>query len=162
MTLAVNHLVGFGVGAVEASGPWTPAQLFAAGQTGCWFDVSDLSTLFVERTGGGTTPASVNGPVGTVRDKSGGGFHWQALTDSGRPTLRQSGPRYYLEFDGVDDVLWHMNASSYQSATMDVFLGVRFTGATGGVFFGCPEHQVHWRDGKRLIVNQDQWPRGIS
>lgn len=69
-----------------------------------WYDVATLSSLYVEKSAE-TTLASVGGPVGTVRDLSGGGNHLRAPTDAARPTLRNSGALYWLEFDGVDDVM---------------------------------------------------------
>lgn len=72
--------------------------------TGAIWDISDLSTLFVERTGASaTTAASVNGVVGTVIDASGNGWHLTAPSDAARPILRQAGSLYYLEHDGTDD-----------------------------------------------------------
>jgi hypothetical protein len=41
---------------------FSPASLFSNGEEGGWYDPSDLSTLFEED---GTTPASVDGPVGS-------------------------------------------------------------------------------------------------
>jgi lysophospholipase L1-like esterase len=71
-----------------------------------WLDPSDLSTLFQERTGASaTTPSVVDGPVGSMHDKSANGIWLTAPSDSARPTLRNSGLLYWLEFDGVDDRL---------------------------------------------------------
>lgn len=71
-----------------------------------WLDISDLSTLYVERTGSPpATLASVNGVVGSVFNKGTGGGYYTAGSDAARPILRQSGSEYYLEFDGVDDYL---------------------------------------------------------
>ncbi len=67
------------------------------------YDIAVLSSLFQERTGGGTTPAGVGDAVGTIRDLTGGGLHLVATSDAARATLQQSGDRYYLVFDGTDD-----------------------------------------------------------
>jgi hypothetical protein len=80
-----------------------PLGLFSAGQVGAWYDVQDLSTLFQDSAG--TTAAEVDGPVGRMLDKSGNGNHMLQNTADSRPTLRQDGSRYYLEFDGTDDFL---------------------------------------------------------
>lgn len=64
-----------------------------------WYDVSDLSTLFEDRAG--TTPASVDGLVGMMHDLSGNDHHAVAVSDPARPTLRQSGSSYWLEFSSV-------------------------------------------------------------
>lgn len=45
-------------------------SLFAGSAPGCYFDVSDLSTMFQDAAG--TTPAAVNSPVGLLLDKSQG------------------------------------------------------------------------------------------
>lgn len=107
--------------------PWTPQKLFTAGVIGAWYDINDLSTLFQERTGGGTTPAVVNGVVGTVRDKSGQGHHAEAVSDAGRPILRQSGWRYYLEFDGVDDRMFTADIVTAGRPTYPAFVGAEFS-----------------------------------
>lgn len=91
-------------------GLWTPrisgATAFSPSSLSplAWYDVATLSSLYVERSAE-TTLASVNGPVGTVRDLSGGGNHLRAPTDAARPTLRNSGALYWLEFDGTDDAI---------------------------------------------------------
>jgi hypothetical protein len=65
-----------------------------------WLDPSDLSTLFQEITGASaTTPSLVGDPVGTVRNKGTLGGYFVAPFTSWRPTLRQSGSAYYLEYD---------------------------------------------------------------
>lgn len=87
-----------GVGAV-----WSPADLFAASQGGGWYDPSDLTTMWQDS--GGTTPAAVDSPVGLIHDKSGNANHLSQSTDANRPTLRESGGLYYLEFDGTNDRL---------------------------------------------------------
>lgn len=72
--------------------------------TYAFWQVSDLSTLFEERTGASaTTPSSVDGVVGTVLDKGNAGAHIVATADGNRGVLRQSGSYYYIEQDGVDD-----------------------------------------------------------
>jgi hypothetical protein len=78
-------------------------RLFVAAEPGAIYDPSDLSTLFADAAG--TTPATVDGPVGRVLDVSGRGNHLiQSVADS-RPTLRLIDGRYSLQFDGVDDHL---------------------------------------------------------
>lgn len=53
------------------SQPFTPAELFALGEQGVWYDPSDLTTLFQDAAG--TTPVSaMEQPVGLVLDKSRG------------------------------------------------------------------------------------------
>lgn len=73
---------------------------------GAWYDVSDFRTLFQDSSG--TVPVTgVGQPVGLHLDKSGLGNHRHQPTTAARPILRQdSGGRYYLEADGVDDCLY--------------------------------------------------------
>lgn len=84
--------------------PASPASLFAAGEKGWWYDISDLSTLFQDNAFS-IRAAALGDPVGGVLDKSGNGLH---LTASGtaRPLLqRDELGNYYLDFDGIDDKL---------------------------------------------------------
>lgn len=83
-------------GGLSVAFTWTPAMI------GSYWDISNLGSLFTEISSE-STAASVDGPVGTVRDLSGNGLHLRAGTNAKRPTLRQSGSTYYLEFDGTDD-----------------------------------------------------------
>lgn len=90
--------------APAGGGAYTPLSLFAAGEKGGWYDVSDLSSMFQDAAG--TTPVTATTqPVGRLEDKSGNGNH---ITAAGtlRPTLQQDGNGfYYLAHDGVDDTL---------------------------------------------------------
>ena len=101
---------------------FSPASLFSSGEEGAWYDPSDLSTLFEED---GTTPASVDGPVGKVLDKSGNGNHLIQTTETKCPTLRLAGGLYYLEFDGVDDGLQASAIDFTGTDAMSVFAGAR-------------------------------------
>ncbi|MEM9635152.1 MAG: hypothetical protein AAGA50_27760 [Pseudomonadota bacterium] len=88
--------------------PWSPTDL---SNLAIWVDLSDLSTMFVETTGAAaTTPAVVDGVVGTIRDKGPNGYYLTAPSDAARPILRKTGNRYYLHFDGVDDQLKYTGA----------------------------------------------------
>jgi hypothetical protein len=101
---------------------FSPASLFSSGEAGAWYDPSDLSTLFEED---GTTPASVDGPVGKILDKSGNGNHLLQTTETKCPTLKLAGGLYYLEFDGVDDGLRSADIDFTGTTTMSVFSGAR-------------------------------------
>jgi hypothetical protein len=91
-----------GVLAFQASG-FNPTTLFA-GNTGGWWDVSDMSKLFEDSAG--TTPVTAaDQPVGRIEDKSGNGNLILQATSTKRPYLRISGALWWLEFDGVDDFL---------------------------------------------------------
>lgn len=81
------------------SGAFNPLSLSPV----AWYDPSDLFTLFSDSAA--TTAAVVNGPVGCMKDKSGLNRHMLQATAGARPILRQAGALYYLEFDGVDDLM---------------------------------------------------------
>lgn len=108
-----------------AAGAWSPAYLFAAGEQGAWYDPGDLSTLFQDSAG--TTPVTAVGqPVGRILDKSGRGNHASQTVATSRPVLHQdSGGRYYLLFDGVDDGLQTPSINFSGTDKMTVFAGAR-------------------------------------
>jgi hypothetical protein len=108
--------------AVMGSRGFSPSALFANGEEGGWYDPSDLTTLFEED---GTTPASVDGPVGKILDKSGNGNHLIQTTETKCPTLKLAGGLYYLEFDGIDDGLRSADIDFTGTSTMSVFSGAR-------------------------------------
>ncbi|MDD2319172.1 MAG: hypothetical protein PHO83_03880 [Geobacteraceae bacterium] len=84
---------------------WSPRRLFADGTQGLWIDPTDLSSLFQDAAGA-TPVTDADQPVGLVRDKSGRGNHLSQATSSAKPTLRKDAQgRYYLEPDGIDDLL---------------------------------------------------------
>ena len=99
----------------SGAGIWTPSRLFSAGEQGVWFDPSDLSTLFQDAAGTVAVTA-VGQSVGKMLDKSGRGNHAIQNTSGSRPILRQNANgKYYLEFDGIDDVLT-VNRDTFPSA----------------------------------------------
>lgn len=98
--------------------------LFANNEQGAWYDPSDLSTMYQDAAG--TTPVTaVEQPVGLVLDKSGRGNHATQATSAARPVLKQdSGGRYYLNFDGVDDSLSTGSIDFTSTDKMTVWAGV--------------------------------------
>jgi hypothetical protein len=79
-------------------------DIYTAGEQGLWLDIQNLANLYQDAAG--TTPAAVGSPVGLIIDKSGNDNHLSQATSSQKPILRQDGGgAYYLEFDGVDDLL---------------------------------------------------------
>jgi hypothetical protein len=85
----------------------SPATFFSNGERGFAWDISDLANL--SQTIDGLTPVTAVGqPVGYVRDPSPNANHLKAASNgSTRPLLGQdSDGKYYLSFDGVDDVLF--------------------------------------------------------
>jgi hypothetical protein len=71
-----------------------------------WIDPRNLSSMRQEITGASaTTAAVVDSPVGSVLNLGSLGGWFQAPATGARPILRNSGARYWLEFDGTDDSL---------------------------------------------------------
>jgi hypothetical protein len=102
------------------------ASLFANGQAGAWYDVSDLSSLFQDSAA--TTPAEVDSPVGYVADKSGNGHHATQSTSTTRPTLRRDdNGKLYLEFSGSQ----YLTVADSQGAFVFMHDG------SGGSLFGA-------------------------
>lgn len=120
---------------------FTPRSLFAAGEQGVWLDPSDLSTLY-QRTTDAAPNVGIGDPVGRILDKSGRGNHASQTTDGFRPTLqRDSAGRFYLAFDGVDDLLTLPNSSmsNLQTANGPFLMAAaarRETSAAFGTIFG--------------------------
>ncbi|WP_417701975.1 hypothetical protein [Pseudophaeobacter sp.] len=115
----------------EGGGGFSPASLFASGESGVWYDPSDLSTLWADTFG--TTQAVLGGAVARMDDKSGNGNHVTQDTFAARAILRQSvAGEYYLEFDGVDDYL--LTAAGILGGAATVFTlaaGVSTEGGAG-------------------------------
>jgi len=87
------------------SGGFSPADLFTGSETGVFYDVSDLSSMNTEPDQSGSVPA-VGDVVRLIADKSGNGNDATSPNFTHSPVLRQdANSRYYLEFDGVGDVL---------------------------------------------------------
>jgi len=116
--LGVNRL-----GVTNVRGGFNPLSLFANSEQGAWYDPSDLSTLF--QNSDGTTAVAVGDPVGYIADKSGNGSHAIQATSAKRPTLRESGGLYYLEFDGAQGLRTASNIDFTGTDTMSAFLGVK-------------------------------------
>ena len=92
--LGVNKL-----GVTNVRGGFNPLSLFANGEQGSWYDPSDLSSM--KQISDGTVNAAVDSPVGYIEDKSGNGNTAIQATANDRPTLREAGGLYYLEFSGA-------------------------------------------------------------
>lgn len=111
-----------GTGSTGGSEVFNPVTLFASGEQGGWWDPSDLSTM--SQNSDGTGAATVGQPVGRILDKSGRGNHLIQATTASKPILRQSGALYWLEFDGVDDVLQVTCGAAF--ANIMAFAGHRY------------------------------------
>lgn len=116
-------MYGLGVNKLGAGKESDPvAKLFANGEQGAWYDISDLSTLFQED---GTTPAAVDEEVGKVLDKSGNGNHLVQTTATNCPILKVENGRYYLDFDGGDGLRTSSTIDFTGTDSMTVCAGVR-------------------------------------
>lgn len=96
---------------IDGAEEWRPEKL----DPDAWFDPSDTSTVFVDRTG--TVPATAGSPVGQIKDKSGNNHHAVAPTDAARPTLARmpkTGRRNFLLFsqDFTNSVWVKLNQGS--------------------------------------------------
>lgn len=127
--------LGFGLGARPRATVWTgPWSLFALGEKGAWYDVSDLASMFQDAAG--TVAAAVNAPVGRLNDKSGRGNHAVQASASARPMLRiDGGGRHYLEFDGVDDFLSAGDVLDLGTGSAWAVAGAAFVNAADGCVF---------------------------
>lgn len=67
------------------------------------YDHKDITSFFSDSAM--TTQAVVGGPIGAVRDKSGNNRHRRQTDNAKRPTLRQSGSLYYIEYNGTSHFL---------------------------------------------------------
>lgn len=125
-----------------------------------WLDPSDLSTLFQEITGASaSTPAVVDGVVGTARNKGTAGGYFVASSTTNRPILRQSGALYYLDFStastwGADNF---RSTVTYPSATQiwissvlsfPASVGYTMPGIDSGNWYNAneflPVNSVYW------------------
>lgn len=99
-------------GTATIAANFTPVSLFPA--SGAFYDISDITSMR-QGTTAATAAAAVNSPVGYIEDKSGNANHLVAIGVAATyPTLRQVGAHYYLEFDGVDDLMQKTFASIAQ------------------------------------------------
>ena len=104
----INNQIGqpaYDVGIASSNDGFVVSELFAAGEKGLWYDISDITTLFQDAAG--TIPVTAFGqPVGKVLDKSGNGIHATQSTSANRPTYQFHSDGFpYLQFDGVNDSL---------------------------------------------------------
>lgn len=109
-----------------ASVGWTPLEPSAAAVV--WIDPSDLSSMKKEITGASaSTAAEVDDVVGTILNKGSAGGYLVAPSDGARPTLRESGGLYWLEFvDANDDALESQSNITVGSNDVTLAVGVRF------------------------------------
>lgn len=120
-------MIGFGIGPVSrlklvgggggGGGSFSPASLFASGEQGFWYDLSDLSA--VKDLGG--EPIFDGAKIGTLVDKSG-----RTIDASGgpsAPTYRAGGGKPYAEFNGSSTFL-STNSLTPSSGFVQVFAAI--------------------------------------
>ena len=109
------------------------------------YDHKDITSFFSDSAM--TTPAVVGGPIGAVRDKSGNNWHRRQTDNAKRPTLRQSGSLYYIDYNGTTNFLvtdsidltgtdaltlcWGVTKSSDAATGIVVEVGTNISSATG-------------------------------
>ena len=98
-------------------------SLFANGEKGVWYDPSDLSTLFSDSDG--TIPATVNGTVGKMLDKSGNGYHMVQADAAKRPILKYADGSYYLLPDGSNDFMSCANVDFSGTNKITIVAGLK-------------------------------------
>lgn len=104
---------------------FTPFVLFSGGESGAWFDPSDISTLYQDAAG--TTPVTSTGQaVALMLDKSGRGNNATQSITLSRPIYRVDTNGFpYLEFDGSDDFMSTSAINFTSTNKMTLFAGVR-------------------------------------
>lgn len=115
--------------------PYGPEHSPASGGGGGFTPASLSPALWIEagnqcfQSNAGTTAATANSnPVGFWTDLSGNGFHISsAADDSTRPLLQGVGTHSYVDFDGVDDILFRAaTLGLYASGTgFSIFASVK-------------------------------------
>lgn len=83
---------------------WHPELLFANGVNGVIIDATDASSMWQD-TGASTAADAADDPVRRADDLSGNGNHHTAASDDARPLRKTDGQHWWLETDGVDDML---------------------------------------------------------
>lgn len=133
--LGVNKLNKIMLGVTEvfpnfgAAVAFTPADLFTDGSKGCWYDLTDLSTLFQDAAG--TIPVTAAGqPIGKVLDKSGNNNHLTQTNNAKRPLYGTSGPYARMIFDGLTSA-FKTAAFALGSDKVAVFAGYANDKTTG-------------------------------
>lgn len=102
-------------------------DFFSSGESGIWYDPSDLSTLYQDSSGTVSVTAN-NDPVGRINDKSGNANYSSQTTSSYRPLYNTNGTLNWLEFDGTDDYLQGTITESF-SGGVTIATKIRFNGS---------------------------------
>lgn len=128
-------ITGFQAGVMGTYG-WSPSALFSAGEQGIWLDPSDFSTMFQDSAG--TTPVTAADQyVGKILDKSGRGNHATQSDNAKRPQLKLADGKYYLQFDGSDDLLATANIDLSATDKLTILAGAMKAVELSTVGFIC-------------------------
>lgn len=123
-------MLGLGVSLTRAAidgARFDPRTLFADGVAGGLYDPSDLASMAA--TSDGTVAATIDAPVGLIRDQSPRGNHLMQTAAAARPVLRRdSDGRHYLEFDGESAFLAAAAADFAFVQAFALATAARFTG----------------------------------
>jgi hypothetical protein len=115
-----------------------------------WVDLDAADVLFEEWAGQApATPATVGGPVGTVRNLGTRGGYWRAPDASTRPTLRETGGKKYLEFEGAQRLQW-LGYPMLLACGYHVFLDVEERSTGGGTIWAVMGNSLSTRNSARL------------
>lgn len=101
---AIPRAIPRAVRGIFASGgtpSFDPASLFGDSDDGHAYNLANLSTVWEDSAG--TTPASIDGPVGRVDDVSGKGNNATQGTADNRPLISVVGGKNVLVFDTTND-----------------------------------------------------------
>lgn len=147
------YQAGYGVNLITPYPAWTPLNLFANGETGGWWDFTDLSTLSQDNVG--TTPVTAAAQsIGLALDKSKGLTLGAELFPGGTPSISASGTGDIPSWTGSAMVntgvgtftiypVFYWNIPSlvtgkWYRVTISVTGGTRLAGCSLGTFSGAP------------------------
>lgn len=126
-----------------SGGVFSPSELFSGGQSGAWYDPSDLSTLFQDS--GATIAVTTDGdPVGYIEDKSGNGNHATQSNSAYRPVYRTNGTEHWIDFSGSDDRLDFLIPFSLWSSGLSYYLAYDTNSATYGILYSKSDGLNPW------------------
>ena len=117
------------------------------------FDLAETDTLFADRSATPSTPASVDGVLGTVLDL-GSGAPLIAPSDAERAILRSSGGVNYIEYDLVND---YYNWTPSSTFTARMWIGTRhgFYKTSLITFQSGVTHRFRSADPTKIVIIDD-------
>jgi hypothetical protein len=110
---------------------------------GALYDVSVLSSLYADRSATPSTPASIDGVVGTIKDLSGNGNHAIAPSDAARGILRTNGTYYWIECDGLSTQYAYTSVNVSDNFTVGIAIDRTSLGTFGCVFASNTYYQPY-------------------